>query len=120
MTFETLIQEAETILSKDILFRTMEDLSKLHTITNQFSMLIPLTKKSLRLKELEADNAEKEHIIEERRKKNNIEQAKAEARLIKNKILVEAIDIEYQYLVLYQFYKDIESQIPSTRIALKL
>lgn len=122
MDFNAVVERTNKILSTPLQWRDINDLSELQFISHQISILIPLSKLDLKRKEIEADTVEKETIINFRKSwvKMNVEQMKAEARVLKNKLLLEANELEYKYLTLYQFYQDLQSAIASTRLVLKL
>jgi hypothetical protein len=118
----TVLEEANNLLQTPMASRSMDDLSEMSIVKSKISQLIPKAKHLLKNKELEADDAEKSYIIESRTSgvKMNIEQMKAEARLLKNKLLLEANELELNYFTLYQFYQELADQVVSTRLFLKL
>lgn len=120
--FDELIQRTNAIFEKPLQWRDYDDLNEMQLVSHKISILIPLSKMDLKRKEILADTLEKETIINFRKSwvKMNVEQMKAEARVLKNKLLLEANELEYKYLTLYQFYQDLQSAIASTRLVLKL
>lgn len=122
---DELIRQASELLSIPLQDRNLEDLSKMSYIKTEISKLIPLAKKNMKLMELEADDIEKQSLLRFRdakiEKKNNdtIDVMKAKARLNKNVKVKDIIDLEYKYLVLYNFYQELSDAVVSSRLVIK-
>lgn len=122
---QDVIQDAIDLLSKPLQSRDIEDLSNLSYVKSEIARMIPLAKKNLRIKELEADNIEKQSFLRFRKEKaewkntDTVDWMKAKARLNKNVKELEIIELEETYLTLYNFYQELADNIVSTRLILK-
>ena len=122
---DVLISEAERVLAIPLQDRNLEDLSKMSYIKTEISKLIPLAKKNMKLMELEADDIEKKSLLRFRDDKiakksiDTIDVMKAKARLNKNVKVKEIIELEYKYLVLYNFYQELSDAVVSSRLVIK-
>jgi hypothetical protein len=78
------------------------------------------------MKELEADNIEKDSFLRFRdekiknKTKDTQDDMKAKSRLNKNVLLKKIVDLEFVYLQLYSFYQELADAVINTRLVLKL
>jgi hypothetical protein len=123
---ETILKEANTLLSKPLEERDLQDLSRMSLIKYRIACLIPLAKKDVKMKELEADNIEKDSFLRFRdekiknKTKDTQDDMKAKSRLNKNVLLKKIVDLEFVYLQLYSFYQELADAVINTRLVLKL
>jgi len=88
--------------------------------------MIPMAKKNHKIKELEADTVEKTKFLDykkaKKEKKTSMTQddMKALSRLDKNKLWMEMIELEHIYMQLYAFYNELQDNVVSTRMILKM
>ena len=122
---DQLLQKASELLNKPLQQRDINDLSDMSIIKFKISNAIPLAKKNLRIKELEADTLEKTKFLDfkksKKEKKTTMSEndMKAQARLLKNILEEEIIELEYMYIQLYNFHTELSDNIVSTRLVLK-
>ena len=122
---DQILQKASELLNKPLQQRDINDLSDMSIIKFKISNAIPLAKKNLRIKELEADTLEKTKFLDfkkaKKEKKTTMSEndMKAQARLLKNVLEEEIIELEYMYIQLYNFHTELSDNIVSTRLVLK-
>ena len=122
---DQLLQKASELLNKPLQQRDINDLSDMSIIKFKISNAIPLAKKNLRIKELEADTLEKTKFLDfkkaKKEKKTTMSEndMKAQARLLKNILEEETIELDYMYIQLYNFHTELSDNIVSTRLVLK-
>ena len=122
---DQLLQKASELLNKPLQQRDINDLSDMSIIKFKISNAIPLAKKNLRIKELEADTLEKTKFLDfkkaKKEKKTTMSEndMKAKARLLKNILEEEIIELDYMYIQLYNFHTELSDNIVSTRLVLK-
>lgn len=122
---DQLLQKASELLNKPLQQRDINDLSDMSIIKFKISNAIPLAKKNLRIKELEADTLEKTKFLDfkkaKKEKKTTMSEndMKAQARLLKNILEEEIIELDYMYIQLYNFHTELSDNIVSTRLVLK-
>ena len=122
---DELLQEASSLLNKPLESRDLNDLSRMSIVKFKIWNAIPMAKKVLRLKELDADNLEKNKFLDFKRAKKekkttmSEQDMKAQARILKNVIESEIIELEYMYLQLYSFHTELSDAVVSTRMLLK-
>ena len=123
---EELLNEANTLLSKPLDERDLQDLSRMSLIKYRISCLIPFAKKDVKIKELEADDIEKWSFLRfrdekiQKKTKDTQDDMKAKSRINKNVLLKRIVDLEFTYLQLYTFYQELSDAVISTRLVLKL
>lgn len=121
-----ILTRAEQLLSKRLDHRDMADLTEMTDIKFRIWLMIPMAKKNMRIKELEADTLEKSKFLDykkaKKEKKTTMSQddMKALSRLDKNKLWMENIELEHTYLQLYAFYNELQDNVVSTRLLLKV
>ena len=122
---DQLLQKASELLNKPLQQMDINDLSDMSIIKFKISNAIPLAKKNLRIKELEADTLEKTKFLDfkkaKKEKKTTMSEndMKAQARLLKNILEEEIIELDYMYIQLYNFHTELSDNIVSTRLVLK-
>ncbi len=122
---DQVLQKASELLNKPLQQRDINDLSDMSIIKFKISNAIPLAKKNLRIKELEADTLEKTKFLDfkkaKKEKKTTMSEndMKAQARLLKNVLEEEIIELEYMYIQLYNFHTELSDNVHSTRLVLK-
>lgn len=122
---DNLIDSALKILDKPLESMDMSDLATMTRIKSKISYMIPFAKKDHKLKELSTDTLEKTKLIEYKKAKKDWkttmteQDMKALARLERNKLEIETIDLEFTYLQLYNLHTELQDKIVSARLFLK-